>query len=143
MHLIKWWYTTFYVRLMFCYVCSEVVKIYVVVITHVSDVELFVSVCEGGFFFLLSLLLLSLTGFLKSFIFGGLHRGDGFSLSNLGFSLLLGLKDDGFFLLGFLFFIVLVAVTLFDLRLYVFDEGFQNGLHLFAGLPVIHAGVLI
>lgn len=115
MHLIKWWYTTFYVRIMFCYFCSEVVKIHVVVITHVGDVELFVSVGECGFFFLLGLLLLSFTGFLKSFLFGGLHRGDGFSLSNLGGRLLLGLDDDSFLLLGLLLFIVLVAVTLFDL----------------------------
>jgi len=34
------------------------------------------------------------------------------------------------------------VVALVYLR-YVFDEGLENGLHLLAGLPVVHAGVLV
>jgi len=81
--------------------------------------------------------------FLHGFLLGGLHLSNLFSLIFLGFRLLNGLEGGLLFGLGLLLFIVLSVILLFELLRYVFDEGLENGLHLLAGLPVVHAGVLV
>lgn len=81
--------------------------------------------------------------FLHGFLFGGLHFSNLFSLNFLGFGLLDGLEGGLLFGLGLLLFVVLSVILLLELLRYVFDEGLENSLHLLAGLPVVHAGVLV
>jgi hypothetical protein len=92
-------------------VYSEVVEIYIfIVVAHGGDVELLLRLVGKGFFLLSGLLV---AGFLKSFLFGGLHLSDGFLLGNLSLGLL---RDDGlFFLLGLFLLVVLFAVFLLHL----------------------------
>jgi hypothetical protein len=120
-------------------VYSEVVEIYIfIVVAHGGDVELLLRL-GGKRFFLLSGLLVA--GFLKSFLFGGLHPGDGFLLGNLSLSLL----RDGclLFLFGLFLLVVLIAVFLLHLSFHELDEWFEDGLHLLIGLTVVHARVLV
>lgn len=121
--------------------CSEIVKVNVsVVVANVGDVELLLSLFY--YCFLLLRLLLG-AGFLKSFLLGGLHLSNGFSLSGLSFSLHCRLNDGRLFLLGLLLFVVLIAVFLLHLSFDVIDEGAEHTFHLLTGLAVVHAGVLV
>lgn len=119
---------------------SEVVEINIfIVVAHGADVEFLLHLGGKGFFLLSGLLV---AGFLKSFIFSGLHFGDGFLLGNLSLGLL---RDDCLlFLFGlFLLLVVLVAVFLLHLSFHELDEWFEDRLHLLTGLTVVHARVLV
>jgi hypothetical protein len=100
---------------MFVLDCSDVVKVAFIVFNgHLADVDL-LGVRFSLLCLLLGLLLIGLKGFSFGLGLGGLHLGDGFSLSSLGGSLLLLFFSLRFFSGSLLLFVVFSIVLLASL----------------------------
>jgi len=122
---------------------SDVVKVAFIVFNgHLADVDL-LGVRFSLLCLLLGLLLIGLKGFSFGLGLGGLHLGDGFSLSSLGGSLLLLFFSLRFFSGSFLLFVVFSIVLLASLCFNVTNEVGEKCFHLLVSFSIEHARVLV